>query len=42
MNCNRREFLSMCAAASAIARGTVAAEEAQARAPQTWPSPFQH
>jgi cysteine desulfurase/selenocysteine lyase len=40
MKSNRREFLSTCAAAGLIARGSVAAEEAQNGAQPAWPSTF--
>jgi len=40
MRSNRREFLSMCAAASVVARTSLAAAEAQNVAAQTWPSTF--
>jgi cysteine desulfurase/selenocysteine lyase len=40
MKSNRREFLSTCAAAGLVARASVAGEEAQNVAQQTWPSSF--
>jgi cysteine desulfurase/selenocysteine lyase len=40
MKSNRREFLSTCAAAGLVGRASVAGEETQNVAQQTWPSTF--
>ena len=40
MKSNRREFLSICAAAGLVVRGAIAAEGAQSVTRQTWPSTF--